>query len=109
MAGKLTTPATPEARVFEIVSHVLLAQVLGVVAELGVADVLAEEPLSARELAGQLGADPDALYRLLRMLASQEFFSEREDGRSLVVRLSVGLQASTFWPNLPLRPHSRRR
>jgi multifunctional cyclase/dehydratase/O-methyltransferase len=89
----LTAPANPETRVFEIVSHVLLARVLGVVAELGIADLLAQEPLSAEELAGRVAADADALYRLLRMLASHGFFAERDDGRFELTPLAQTLRS----------------
>jgi hypothetical protein len=44
-------------------------------AELGVADALAPGPLGTDQLAGRVGADPDALGRLLRLLASIGYFA----------------------------------
>jgi Dimerisation domain len=49
-----------------------------VAAELGVADLLASGPHSIAELSAATGADAQALYRVLRALASRGLF--REDG-----------------------------
>jgi hypothetical protein len=51
------------------------------IAELGVADALADEPESAAELAGKVGADPGALHRALRLIATYGVFVEQPDGR----------------------------
>jgi hypothetical protein len=48
-------------------------------AELGIADLLDPGPMSTEELARATRTRPDALYRLLRALASVGIFSERED------------------------------
>jgi hypothetical protein len=45
------------------------SQVLSVAAELGIADHLAQGPLTAHDLASKTGMHPDALARLLRTLA----------------------------------------
>jgi DNA-binding transcriptional ArsR family regulator len=58
-----------------------IAQGIAVAADLKVADALAEGPLSANELARRVGADPDALSRLMRALISEGIFSRRRDGR----------------------------
>jgi hypothetical protein len=52
--------------------------VVVVAAELGVADLLASGPHSIAELSAATGADAQALYRVLRALASRGLF--REDG-----------------------------
>jgi hypothetical protein len=54
----------------------LRSRVLHAAAELGVADALAAGPMPVRELASRLGADPDALYRLLRTLSAMGIFVE---------------------------------
>jgi SAM-dependent methyltransferase len=46
------------------------------VGELGIPDLLAEGPLSVDQLARRARLDPDALYRVMRMLASNGVFSE---------------------------------
>ena len=58
-----------------------IAAGIHVVARLGVADCFADAPLTAAEIAADVGAEPDALHRLLRMLAGVGVFSEGEDGR----------------------------
>ena len=58
-----------------------MAQAVYVAAQLGIADVLAiEGPRSAGDLAERVGADPDALFRVLRALAGVGVFTERTDG-----------------------------
>ncbi|WP_290050833.1 methyltransferase [Amycolatopsis solani] len=49
---------------------------LSAVAELGVADRLADGPLPVAELAARTGSDADALYRVLRAMASKGVFTE---------------------------------
>jgi hypothetical protein len=58
----------------------LLSQAIVAVAELGVADELAHGPRSAGDLAGAVGADPDALRRFLRTLAGEGLFVEQPPG-----------------------------
>jgi len=55
-----------------------LTQLLYVAAELGVADALAAGPARVEDLATTVHADPDALYRVLRTLASYGIFAEVE-------------------------------
>ena len=50
-------------------------------AQLGVADALAGGPLAIDELAARVGADADALRRLLRALIGRGVFRQRRDGR----------------------------
>ena len=58
-----------------------MARCLHLVAELGIADRLAERPMTADELASATGAHARSLYRVLRMLAARGIFSEDEAGR----------------------------
>jgi len=60
-------------RLVEISAGYWLPRALHVVADLGVADALDEEPRSAEYLASQVGTDADALDRVLRLLASHSF------------------------------------
>ena len=59
----------------------VVSQAVYVAAKLGIPDLLAGGPRSATELAVDAGADPDALYRLLRLLAGHGIFVEQADGR----------------------------
>jgi hypothetical protein len=58
----------------------LVYRCLSVVAELGVADALADGGLSLDELAARCGADPLTLGRVLRLLASSGVFHEDPPG-----------------------------
>jgi hypothetical protein len=54
----------------------VLPRAVQVAAELGLADVLAEGPQPVHVLAARVGASPDALFRLMRVLASIGIFVE---------------------------------
>ena len=56
-------------------------QLIYVAAKLGLADEIARKPQTASELATAAGAEPRALYRLLRALASRGVFAESSGGR----------------------------
>ena len=56
------------------------SQAIEAAAELGIADALAAGPLTADDLARRLGADPDALSRLLRALISRGVFRQHGNG-----------------------------
>jgi hypothetical protein len=58
-------------RLGEIARSYRLSQLVYACAALGVADVLAERPLTASEVARPLGTDPDRMNRLLRAAASE--------------------------------------
>jgi C-methyltransferase len=57
-----------------------VSQAIEAAAELGVADALAEGPLPREDLARRVGADPDALSRLLRALVSRGVFRQYRNG-----------------------------
>ena len=57
-----------------------VTQLIYVAAKLGLADHLEQGPRTPDALAQAVGAQPEALYRLLRALASIGLFAETEDG-----------------------------
>jgi hypothetical protein len=73
---------TPLAKDFllNISGQLLLARALGIVTDLGIADLVAAGPKSMPDLAEETGCDQDALYRLLRMLGGHGIFAEDEQG-----------------------------
>src|ERR1700704_5899798 len=81
------TPTAPGAQLaaFGILQHIAtafwLSRSLHTMADLGVADVLGDDPMSAAHLAAATGSDPEALHRVLRLIASQQIFSQTDDGR----------------------------
>ena len=70
---------TPVA-IIEMILAGGVSQAIEAAAELGVADALASGPLRPDELARKVGADPDALNRLLRALVSRGVFRRHRDG-----------------------------
>jgi C-methyltransferase len=73
------TPAP--AAMLEMIVATWTSQAITVAAQLGVADALTNGPLAIEELATRVGADADALHRLLRALISRGIFRHRPDGR----------------------------
>ena len=71
----------PRAEIMKIVGSAMTARALAIVAELGIADHVAQRPQNAEELATATGSHHGALYRLLRMLASHGIFAEDDAGR----------------------------
>ena len=69
-----------------------MTQLIYVAAKLGLADHLEHEPQTAQMLAQAVGAEPQALYRLLRALASLGLFAETEDGTFTLTPLAQLLQ-----------------
>jgi len=63
----------------QIAGGYCLARCLHVVADLGVADHLDAAPRTARELARDLDANPDALRRILRLLSAHGIFEATGD------------------------------
>jgi len=108
----------PEVGVLELVSGLIEANTVYAVARLGVADVLATGARSATDVAGELGTDADATYRLLRAAAGLGLVRQDGDrfaladlGRTLVsgtpdsmrsVVLMVGdPRYQSVWAHLP--------
>ena len=58
----------------------VVAQSISVAAELGIADLLSNQPRTTAQLASAMGVDSEKLYRLLRFLASLGIFQLGEDG-----------------------------
>src|SRR5437899_6306785 len=79
-------------RLVEISAGYWLPRALHVVADLAIADALGEEPRSAADLAKDVGADADALDRVLRLLASHGVF-DRLSGKYVHNALSRALRS----------------
>ena len=70
-----------------------MSQAIEAAAELGIADALAAGPLTGGELARRVGADPDAMNRLMRALISRGVFRQRRDGTYALNALADTLRA----------------
>ena len=89
-------PATDSGirlQLLDVLAGFLRTQALHTVAVLGVADLVGDEPVSVEELAAQVRAEPSALHRVLRVLASDGIFSEAAPGAFVSTRLSDGLRS----------------
>src|SRR6266849_9034455 len=89
-------PQTPPAHVgiLQIMNGVLVAGAVSCLARLGIPDLVEAAPQSAQELASQIGADPQALYRLMRATASVGVLSERPDGKFSQTPMSAVLRSN---------------
>ncbi|GAB3258657.1 acetylserotonin O-methyltransferase [Kineosporia babensis] len=91
--------ASPQVRdlsatyaLFDLIQGAVITQAVSVAAKLGVADVLAQGPLSAGEIAQRVGSDPEATHRLLRTLSGYSVFSAQDDGRFALTPLGESLR-----------------
>ena len=69
----------PEMELSGLIGGMRVTQMIYVAAKLGIADHLQDGAKSSAQLAELVEADPRALYRLLRSLASLGIFAEREE------------------------------
>src|SRR3954469_1544740 len=95
----------PWAAVWDRTMGVGRTQIIGVVAELGVPDLLGEAgPQTAVELAGRLDVDADALHRVLRAAAVDGLLRVDRRGRFRLTRLGRTLRSDS---PATLRPWAR--
>jgi SAM-dependent methyltransferase len=83
----------PPVAMMGLITGYWVSQAVGVVALLGVADQLGEGPRGSDELARAVGADPQALYRVLRLLASLGVFTEVAPGSFALTPLGETLRS----------------
>src|SRR5262245_45064589 len=63
-------PRSPRDTLTDMILAYRLSQLIYVAARLGIADLLSAGPKRSEDLAERCGVQPDALYRVLRALAS---------------------------------------
>jgi SAM-dependent methyltransferase len=80
-------------RLTELTIGSWFTQAIYVAAELGIADLLIDGPKTAEELAQATNAHGNALYRVLRALASADIFSEDEEGRFYLTPVAENLRS----------------
>ena len=81
------------AAMLDLIIGYWVSQLVHVVAKLGLADLLKGGPKSPAELTRSVGADPQALRRVLRALAGVGVFAERKDGRFALTPLGATLRS----------------
>ena len=92
-AATVTEAADLANQMNQLIRGYWVTQAIYVVAELGVADLLADGPRTPTELAHATGTTSDLLYRVLRALASIGIFFEEEDGRFRLTPLAATLRS----------------
>jgi hypothetical protein len=84
--------ADAAAALVKMINGYQISQMIHVVAKLGIADLLAEEPQTSAQLAEHLGVHAGALYRILRALSSLGVFHEDPSGRFALTPLAEPLR-----------------
>ena len=83
---------TPHQQLLQMLTGYWVSQAIITAAKLGLADEIAKKPTTAEELGTAVGANADALHRLLRMLASVGIFAEQADGRFVLTPIAEPLR-----------------
>ena len=87
--------APPPITVIDMIFGAFLSQAISASAQLGIADALAAGPLTEEELARRVGAHPDSVARLMRLLISRGVFRRRRDGRFALNALADTLRTDS--------------
>ena len=83
MSAEQADQTPPAAQLLQMMLGSWITQLVYVAAKLRIADLLAEGPKSASQLAAQTGTKADLLFRVLRTLASLGILDEDESGFAL--------------------------
>lgn len=83
----------PDAILMQMLFGALMQQSICVAAKLSIADLLAEQPQTAAELAAKTKTHEPSLYRVLRLLASAGIFSETADHKFELTPISALLRS----------------
>ena len=86
---------SPREALLQMVNSYMISQALYVVAKLGIADLLADGPKSADEIAAVVDCHPPSVYRVLRSVAAVGVFAEGEDGRFELTPMGDLLKSDT--------------
>ena len=102
-----TPPSPADIQLMQLTTACWVSRCVHVVAELGVADALGDQPQSTEAIAKATGTDPQALYRVLRLLASVGIF-EWKHGTWHHTDASRFLRLPVFWSAFEDLEHSLR-
>ena len=89
--GKPETQS-PQAHLIQMATAHWVSRFLYVAAQMNLADQLAEQPKTAKELAQATGAAAPSLYRMMRTLASLGLFTEDAENRFSLTRVGEALK-----------------
>ncbi len=101
---------TPATTLLRLANGYQISQVIHVAAELRLADLIGDEPVSTVDIATRVGAHPGSLYRLLRALSTVGIFRETDDRCFVASPMSDLLRADHSrsmlgWATLIGRPY----
>jgi hypothetical protein len=82
----------PGPSVLDLITSGWVAQGVYTVTKLGIIEALRDGPRSADAIAESVGADPDAVYRLMRMLASRGVFTSQPNRRFALAPMGQALR-----------------
>ncbi len=85
---------SPRTAMLNMINGFRISQLVIVMAQLGVADLLAEGPQTAEALATATHAQPEQLYRVMRALAAHGVFAESAGRRFALTPLSEYLRTT---------------
>ncbi|MDC0670369.1 methyltransferase [Nannocystis radixulma] len=88
-----TPSSSPAQTLMHLLSGKFVARSLGLVAELGIADLLRDGPRAIEALARDTGSHPRALYRVMRALAGIGVFAEAAGRTFALTPLSQALRS----------------
>lgn len=88
------TPLPPGYALVQLAVSQFVPRALGVVARLGIADLLGEGPRTAEALAADTGADAASLARVMRLLAGAGVFEDRGDDTFALTPMGEALRAN---------------
>ena len=86
---------SPQEHVNQLICGYWSSQCIYVAAKLGIADLLADGPLSVDDLADRTATHAPSLYRVLRALASLGVFAEDPDKQFRLTPAAEILQSDT--------------
>ena len=75
-----STPSPANIQLMQLTTAYWTSRCLHVIAELGIADLIGDQPKSTDALAKSAGTQPQPLYRVLRLLASVGIFEWKDGG-----------------------------
>jgi hypothetical protein len=82
-----------QQQLLQLLSGKWVTAAVATAAELGLADALADGPLTAAELASKLRCDADALLRLIRVLCGEQLLRSEPHGRYALTPLGAQLRS----------------
>jgi hypothetical protein len=88
-----TTESSAAIALLELIQGAVVTQAIHVAASLRVADALSDGSLTSTEIAERVGADPEAVHRLLRLLSGYSVFAQESDDRFKLTPMADALRA----------------